>query len=124
MSMTKKEQAEMAALRQALAEARALRFPDYPVPPRLDPPEGSSGDVRRGWTFNAYSGSVSKGWFGSGSHGEGDGERRLHLGSQGVGGPWYATKREALQALRIVKTHDYAKALAALDQRIAAEEIG
>lgn len=120
MAMTKKESAHVDALIKALAEARALRFPDYAEPSRLE----AKPDQRpaEGWILNAYTGRVSKGWFTSYSHGDGparsDGSYRS--GSQGMGGPWYATKRDALQALRLAKTNEFARLLAAIDMQIDA----
>ena len=125
MAMTKREQAELEALRQGLAEAKALRWLGIPEPTRMPLPE--KGYVN-GWDFNAYVWSVTKAWTGSLSHsrlGHVEDDTRARYGrdmSAGQGGlPLYATELDALIALRLATERECAKKLAALDRRIDAE---
>ena len=124
MAMTKREQAELEALLQRFAEAKALRWLGVPEPARMPLPE--KGYVN-GWTFNTYDSGVNTAWTGSNSHSrsghrtdDGQGYRRNISASQG-GLPLYATELDALIALRLATERECARKLAALDRRIDAE---
>ena len=124
MAMTKREQAELDALRQELAEAKALRWLGVPEPVRMPLPE--KGYVN-GWTFNTYNSGVDTAWTGPNSHShschrtdDGQGYLRNISASQG-GLPLYASKLDVLIALRLATERECAKTLAALDRRIDAE---
>lgn len=131
MAMNKKEQAEMQRLRDDLALARAMRWPDYPRPAPVDREwikdnlveggvkYGHASKVARGWFYNAYVGGMS----GHGvTHGCSDG---IHHSTSGDAtttqnmGRMYATKREALQALRLDLTEQCAHILAGVDRQLA-----
>lgn len=117
MAMTKAEQAEMEALRTKLA----LRWSGE-RPKLLPLPAIGSGDIVRGWDFNPHRsggyGSVYPAWTGSSLHG--NGHDRTDIASQGPR-PLYATKREALIALRLAKEEEFAGALRAIDVLIESE---
>jgi hypothetical protein len=118
MAMTKSERAEMERLRNDLALARALRWPDY-KPEHIDPAEARRGigfsDIVPAWSFNAYSLRVEHGCFSSLYHSTYDPTKTT---TQGQGGPWFPTMRDALMALRVAKTIEFAKTLAQLDRQI------
>ena len=124
MAMTKREQAELEALRQELAEAKALRWLGVPEPARMPLPE--KGYVN-GWTFNSYNSGVDTAWTGPHSHSRSrhrTDDCQGHLGNMSAsrgGLPLYATELDALIALRLATERECAKKLAALDQRIDAE---
>ena len=125
MAMNKAEKARLDMLEQKLFEAKALRFPDY-EPAKINVAEATTGRdwdaVNRGWTFNIHSRNVWQGWFRATSHGTWPRDARYACGSQGCGGPWYVTKRDAMMALRIALTGQYAKSLADLDRKIEAAD--
>lgn len=94
---------------------------EYEAPPKIDVLAASKninfGEVYPAWTFNAYSSSVHHGCFSRVYHSTHSHEK---TNSQGLGGPWYETEREALIALRIAKETEFTAALAKLDEKIAA----
>lgn len=130
MAMNKKEQAEMQRLRDDLALVRAMRWPDYPRPSPVNrewidanlvdggEQYGRRQKVARGWFYNAYLGSisghgVSYGCSSGMSHNtHGDTTTTQQMGRM------YATKREALQALRLELTEKCAGVLAAVDRQL------
>lgn len=112
MSMTKKEKAEM----QALRVLAALRWSD-PVAPDVMPPE--EGFVI-GWRASSYSGHVEKAWTESGRHGHGHTPQPPGHGSQ-RGVHLYSTKLLALRATRYEMARRFANELAAIDAKIADE---
>jgi len=130
MSMTKAEKARVAELEHALALARALRFPDYPVPAPMTYDEikasltdggiryGQKQRVARGWFYHAnlggYSNSVSFGCSDGHSHGR-DTDTTT---SQGMG-RMYRTREEATMGLRHELTTQCAEVLARVDQMLA-----
>lgn len=121
MAMNKSEKAEMDRLRSDLAKAKALRWPDY-APERIDPKEALREAQRQNlvqaWCFNAWrEGNVSFGCFNSINHSVNRSDRTT---TQGQGGPWFPTRRDALMALRLAKTEEFASALARLDEEIRA----
>ena len=124
MAMTKREQADMEALRQGLAEAKALRWLGVPEPTRMPLPE--KGYVN-GWTFNTYNSGVDTAWTGPNTHSHSchrtdDGKQYLRNISASQGGlRLYATELDTLIALRLATERECARKLAALDRRIDAE---
>lgn len=124
MAMNKAEKAAMRALR----ERAALNWPGYePVGVDVRAWQEATGEkVLVLWTYNAYAeGRVTKGWTDGYVHNrEGAAPQagdRNRSASQMMGGPWYHTRREALQALRVAKTADVARLLANIDALIDAE---
>ena len=124
MAMTKREQAELDALRQELAEAKALRWLGVPEPVRMPLPE--KGYVN-GWDFNTFNNDVAKAWTETNWHNghnhrtdNGQGYRK-DISRSMYGLPIYASKLDALIALRLATERECAKKLAALDRRIDAE---
>lgn len=117
MAMNKKEAAEFANLRRDLALAKALRWPDTPVPERLPLPDVNGAWVQ-GWDFNEYTGIVEQAWTERHAHGRGvldvEERRRSIRGSQN-GRRVFATRLDALIALRHAQTREFAKRLAGLD---------
>lgn len=135
MAMTKAEKARMAELEHALGLARALRFPDYPVPTPMTREEikaslvdggtryGKAQQVARGWFYNAYLG------------GAGDYANRVTYGcSDGIGhdrdgdttssqnmGRMYRTRGEAVMAMRHELTTACAEVLAKVDRMLVEE---
>ena len=124
MAMTKREQAELENLRQELAEAKALRWLGVPEPTRMPLPE--KGYVN-GWDFNIFNTGVAKAWteinWHSGHcHRTDNGQKyRKDIYRSMYGLPIYASKLDALIALRLAAERECAKKLAALDQRIDVE---
>jgi hypothetical protein len=134
MAMNKKELAEVDRLRSDLALARAMRWPSYAKPASMTHEEikaslvdggkrfGVTQRVARGWFYNAYLGSHSahRVTYGcsDGLNHDSDGDTT----STQQMGRMYATKREALQALRLDLTETCAKVLAAVDRQIDEEE--
>src|SRR4249920_1019134 len=122
MTMTRREQAEMDALRRELAEAKALRWLGVPEPERsVRPPEHG---YANGWEFLAYQdGRVEPMWTDSVLHGRG------HRNGNGPHGfpasqgsrAFYVTKLDALIALRLAKEREVAAMLARIDRQIEEE---
>ena len=77
------------------------------------------GEVYPAWTFNAYTSTVQHGCFSVIYHSTHSHEK---TSSQGLGGPWYETERDAWVALRIAKEKEFDKKLAEIDKRIAAPD--
>jgi hypothetical protein len=135
MAMNKKERAEMDRLRDDLALSRSLRWPDYPRPKKVSLEwikanlvsggikYGHPQEVARGWFYNANIGSYSQYTV---TYGCSDGIYHNRDGdtpsSQNIG-RMYATRLEALQALRIDLTEQCARILADVDKQIA-EQLG
>lgn len=121
MAMNKLEKARVDMLEKELRVVKALRFADY-NPAKIDIMEATTGKdwntVSRGWAFNVHSLRVWQGWFRSSSHGEWPRDPERSISSQGCGGPWYVTRRDALMALRIQLTNKFAETLAAIDEQI------
>jgi hypothetical protein len=130
MAMTKKEALEMADLRKALAEAKALRFPTYRVVPPMTREEilaglvdgdmryGSPQKVTPGWFYNGHNDDVRLGCSNGSGH---DSWNSRATSSQGMG-RMYRTKLEALRNLRLDVTQICAERLAKIDRWIAEEE--
>lgn len=118
MAMTKKESKALDDLREELRLAKALRWPDTPEPARDSLPErGYVG----GWDFNVYNGRVDEMWTGPVSHGWGKVPDTWHPSGSRDGLRLYATRLDALVALRAAKTREVAKVLADIDALIEAE---
>lgn len=123
--MNKKEQAEFDALKADLAAARALRWPDYEEPAKLLPPQ-NDGHVQ-GWNYNAYlmrdhgnpANAVFQAWSESNRHGHGVYKKDQIASQKGVA--LYPTRADALRALRLRITEEYARTLASVDALIAEE---
>jgi len=126
--MTRKEQAQMDSLAKALAEARALCYPQYPKPKsmsvdELTPAENKyTSGVVVAWHQNNYDCSyrVGQGCSNGVSH-DMHGTERTTTQTAGV---FYHTKLEALQVARHEMTERFAQALARIDAEIANEMNG
>lgn len=114
--MNKKEQAELEQARTDRDMALALRFRSEPLPERMKPAEDYR-ELRQGWSKNAFTRSVSPGCFTSQSHAIGYTHSTCSQGS----GTFYATRLEALLALRHEMTVKYANHLAIVDRGIDLE---
>ncbi|MDW7555342.1 hypothetical protein D9623_33445 (plasmid) [Azospirillum brasilense] len=128
MAMTKAEKAEMEALREARDLARALRWPEYAEPAMIPPPD-FSGSHTSGWLFNTYrltaqlggmGDAVYRAWSESTTHGDGQSPIPHRSATQG-GVHLFATRLDALKALRLAVTEEFARKLARVDAEIAAE---
>ena len=129
MAMNKKEQAEMDRLRSDLALARAMRWPSYPKPAPVTREWIDANLVDGGMQMGRRQ-RVARGWF-INSYIDGYGSPRATFGcSDGYGhnsdgdttttqkmGRMYATKEEALQALRWEVTERVAAILAGIDRQ-------
>lgn len=129
MAMTKAEKAAM----DALYERAALSWPAPPPKPvDLDVAMEGSGKGRwRGWWMNPYSKRVGEGVVDGCLHAlepYTDEQLNSRYGghsyvslSQTRGGPWYATKADAMRALHYAVAAEYAKGLARI-QRLIEDE--
>lgn len=129
MAMTKSERAAMDALRVRCALAWP---PEPPAPVDLKVAKEASGAIwLHLWSFNSHSGRVPPGVTNGTSvcsaedytdaqldarHGGGS---RVRL-SQGPGGPWYATKADALRALHFAVALACAKKLSGIAMLVEA----
>jgi len=129
MAMTKAEQARMANLEQAVASARALAWPTYPMPEAMGREAIDAAKVPGGLKYGREQ-MVAFGWGANSradphswvtrmcsdgiNHGSGD-----TTSTQGMG-HMYATEIEAWQAVRIEMTERFAAILAKVDAKIAA----
>ena len=115
--MTRKEAAHLADMQRELRETRALRFTDMPEPERMEIPE--EGYVN-GWEFNPqFDGRVYPIWSEKDMHGwehRSDDSGRRGAAPSGIRP--FATRRDALTALRIAKERDFARRLAEIDAEI------
>lgn len=124
MAMNKKEQAEMAKLKQQLAVASAfVRTPavEKDLPPPVSD-EGNCGHVTHGFNFNSYAQEVREYWSGAvTTYRENPKAKKGYVsGSQG-GTALYSTRLLALKALRHEVENEAAESLAKIDMQIAAE---
>jgi hypothetical protein len=123
MSMTKKEQAVVAELRQALALHRT-----GPVERDVQPPAAfANPDVVGGWDFNTYTLRVYPAWLTfSLIYRANNGDESTPAPLRGMAGwsrechPIWSTKLLALRALRYAIEQEAAKKLADIDARIEA----
>ena len=120
MAMNKKEQAEMQALREQLALAQALRWPDYTAPTPINTRSLKFNDLLVGWYGHEWDGgyNVGQGCTNGRYHSTHSTEKTTTQGA----GVFYATRLEALRAVRLAMTQRCAKILARIDQEIVAEE--
>jgi hypothetical protein len=123
MAMTKKEQAAFADLECQSREWFALRWRDFlGQPTSIDVGQEIKqhgwGFLLRAWTFCTHTKEVFEGCTDGNSHAV---KRTDRVTSQGMYGPWYRTKREALMALRLAVQEEFAKELAKIDAAIEAE---
>lgn len=123
MAMTKKELAEVEALRLERDMYRAMRISER-VDPDIAPPSNlgySKKDFVCGWLPNTYQCGVIKAAVGAAYHRTGDrawdksndgvwSQNRLHI---------YSRKSDALKASRHIHSRKYAEALALIDRAIA-----
>lgn len=130
MAMTKKEQEAFRALTQELLEERAFGWPREAEPKPVDIQafhEANPGVLFQGYTFNIYAvfgGSIRDAVLHGGCSSTGHAKTQLYYPmptkttSQGEGGPWYRTEREAWLACRWAVCRKMASLLADLDERI------
>ena len=118
--MTKAERARLEAAETRLAQALALRWSGLEMPPRLPLPAADQ-TVVNGWYFNQHgSGNVFEAWTSSATHGFGHITARKEAASASRNPrPVFASKRDALIALRVAKERDFAERLAEIDAQIA-----
>jgi hypothetical protein len=119
MTLTKKDQALMAALRDELLMAKAFRWTP-PVPRTVLAPK-RAGELTTGWDFNAYSERVYPAWSGVGGHGEGSAPGQHTIGWQETR-DLFATKRQALMGMRHELEKQFALTLARIDKQIQEAE--
>lgn len=114
MAMTKKEQAEMEALRWQVYEACALRFTD-PVEPDIPIPE-AFGKTINGYLYhvNRTEVRVEKSCTSSGNHSFGSWDKTNSQGARRL----YSSELLAMMAARSAMAKECALALAKIDQRI------
>jgi hypothetical protein len=106
--MNKREQAEMEHLKTLLA----LRI--YPaVEPDVMPPE-SYREVKNGYLFNAYSGTVSKACTSSGFHSYGNWDKTTTQSAKKL----YSTEKLAYQAMMHEMSMEFARKLRLIEIRI------
>lgn len=136
MAMNKTERAEMERLRNYLALARAMRWPSYPKPAPMSLEQIRANLVFGGIKYGTAKQKVARGWFinsylGGGFHqhqatyGCSDGNNHSTEGDVTTSqnrGEMYATKADALRALRIELTEKMAKVLANVDRQIEESE--
>ena len=136
MAMNKKEQAEMDRLRSDLALARAMRWPSYPKPAPVTREwidanlvdgglkYGKPQRVARGWFINSYVSFVSAPHVTFGCSDGYNHDREGDTTAVQQMGCMYATKEEALQALRWEVTERVAAILAEKPVQISDYERG
>lgn len=126
MALTKAEKERLERTEKALAMARSMRWPEYPMPHSMTGDEiraalvngglkyGQPERVARGWFQNSHSKRVTYGCSNGVSHNtEGDATSTQQAGQM------FAAKIDALKAMRIEITERYADDLAKLDALIA-----
>lgn len=119
MAMTKKEQAEMQALRDEIRLAKALRWTG-PAPTKDVPPPTGWGELSVGWWYREneqWGDKVDQGCSSSVTHSTHSTTKTSTQGPR----YFYSTKLRALQALRVEVELVSAKRLAAIDAQIEAE---
>lgn len=132
MTMSKKEAAEMRIITQERDMARALKWPSYSKPQHMEPAK-AFGPFITGWNFNWYhlkeahhenvGNIILQHWSRGDSHGEGarPGDDKRRMGSRGSIF-LYATRLDALKAMRLELTVAFALKAAAIDAEIEREE--
>jgi hypothetical protein len=119
MAMNKKEQAELADLKNSLRLAKALRWTEQVL--KDVPPPTTYGKETSGFVFNAYSFSVSAAWSSTVSHGIGSHAREGRSSGSQNSISMYSTRLLALRGLRNAVEQESAKKLAEIDKQIEAE---
>lgn len=128
MAMTKTEQAEMARLRAEVVTAQALSWPSYGAPAMVPPPAGIADGFTVGWLMNSnrvLAGEqpnrvVERAWSTCSSHAYGEPPKPgRDVSSSRNRIPLYASRADALRALRMETTRRAAMVLAAIDNEIA-----
>lgn len=124
MPMTKAERAQMEAL-----EVRAALTWQGPPPAPIDLAVWRAAnpgvEVFEGWTYNAHSERVSRGWSKGAVHSSGgsfahyEQNRSRYSATQTAGGPWFHAEADAFRAMRHEVALQCAQKLAALDARLA-----
>lgn len=129
MAMTKAEKARMEELEEALALARALRWPEYPAPAPMTQAEinanlveggmkfGSKQMVARGYFPHCYSNDRPAITYGC-SDGYNHSTNRDVTSTQQCGS-MFAAAVDAWRWIRVKKTEEFAKYLAHIDKLIA-----
>jgi hypothetical protein len=129
MALTKKEQAERTDLLRELRLARALCWPGYTEPARIEPPAMLSQPPTLGFLFNpapvvplVYGSEVERAVYPAYSRatGHGEGHDPARNGRQGPRS-LYPTRLDALLALRLEATRRVAAVLAEVDLEIEKE---
>ncbi|MFA5897789.1 MAG: hypothetical protein WC829_01620 [Hyphomicrobium sp.] len=117
MAMTKKEKAAMAEAIHRAELLSALRW-TAPLAPDIPPP--AFGTYSEGWTFNAFSLRVEKGWSTSTAHGSGPAPKddRRGVSASQNSRHLYSTQAKALAALRHVVETEAAQKLLGIDRRL------
>ncbi len=121
MAMTKKELAEFDAMREEVRVTRALRWSSE-IPMRIDAEnlakELAYGQVEIGWWFNEHAKrNFNKSFIAimCNSHSY---SQTTKTDSQQIGGPWFASKFDALIALRQAVERHSAAQLSEIDRLI------
>lgn len=119
MAMTKAEQAAMEALKVRCA----LAWPPQPPKPIDLDVARSAADVEwvRGWWFNSAARRVGQGVTNGHMHARDpytDEQLANRYMSQTAGGPWYATKADALAALHYAVAQECADLLRSIERQI------
>lgn len=128
MAMTKAEKLRMDNLERALRMARALRWPDYPMPQSMSRDDIEATKVRAtkdrwghdvivafGYFPNPYSVRVTHGCSNGTSH-----NREGNITTTQGMGMMYKTQLEAWQFIRHRLTEEFSEKLAKVDEAIAA----
>lgn len=114
--MNKKEQAEIEELRNQLRIAKAFRFTEK-VEPDVPIPELFSRELSKGFSFNSYTGEISRACSSSISHSVHNDEKTTTQCPRCL----YSTRTLALKAMRYEMEQRFAKELADVDKQIEQE---
>ena len=112
MAMTKKERAQFDSAIKAARIAGALRWTS-PVAPDVPTPTQFS-TLSKGWLFGTYSQRVERACSSMTGHSFGNDDKTTTQGSKFL----YSTELLALKAMRHEMESDFARKLAAVDERI------
>lgn len=121
MALNKKEREQLVALQREAAEARALRWSDYPEEKDVPIPTGSGKTL--GWSITTHVGGYQP------PHAFESWSSAIHHGTPGLSGGsqdpirQYSTKLKALWALRRHLERKFARMLADIDAQIAEESL-
>lgn len=118
MAMTKKE---LAAMQAAIDRAELLAALRWTAPVAKDVPPPTDGGYSEGWTYNAHSLVVERGWSTSVSHGSGTVPERDKYRSGSQNARWmFSTEARALAAMRYELETMAAEKLMKCDRRMQA----